>query len=189
VNLAYGARQSGELMFSDYRYHSLDLPDLLLPLSACFLGVSFVVVVWTVFIRKYLEEGQRPTVNMLVPYVAMYVWWMPFTRQHEFYFLLIPLFHSLQYLVVAGKLEHARLRDSSGYEIKAAAIVIAIVTAGWLSFDFMPSTLDSWLGTFQAWRIFFFFTAAMLFINIHHYFIDNVIWRSRDPVMRQYLLR
>jgi hypothetical protein len=28
----------------------------------------------------------------------------------------------------------------------------------------------------------------MLFINIHHYFIDNVIWRFRDPVVRQRLL-
>jgi hypothetical protein len=28
----------------------------------------------------------------------------------------------------------------------------------------------------------------MLFINIHHYFIDNVIWRFRDPVVRQHLL-
>jgi hypothetical protein len=36
--------------------------------------------------------------------------------------------------------------------------------------------------------MFFFFTAAMLFINIHHYFIDNVIWRFKDPEVRNYLL-
>jgi hypothetical protein len=28
----------------------------------------------------------------------------------------------------------------------------------------------------------------MLFINIHHYFIDNVLWRFRDPEVREYLL-
>ena len=189
LNLAYGGRQSGELAFSHYRYRSIDLPDLLLPLSAGFVAVSLAVVAWGVFRRTYVEAGRLPGVNMLVPYVAMYVWWMPFMRQHEFYFLLIPLFHSLQYLVVAGKLEHARLWGTPRYELKAAALVMAIVAAGWLSFDFLPSVLDSWLDTFQAWRIFFFFTAAMLFINIHHYFIDNVIWRSRDPAMKRYLLR
>jgi len=30
--------------------------------------------------------------------------------------------------------------------------------------------------------------AAMLFINTHHYFIDNVVWRFKDPQVRAYLL-
>jgi hypothetical protein len=188
LNLAYGSRHGGELVFSHYRYYAIDLPDVLLPLSACFVTVSFFLVAWSVFHRKYVDDGQLPTINMLVPYLAMYVWWMPFTRQQEFYFLLIPLFHSLQYLAVAGKLEHAQLRNTAGYEVKAAVIVVALIVAGWISFDLMPSALDAWLDTFKSWKIFFFFTGAMLFINIHHYFIDNVIWRSRDPVMKHYLL-
>jgi hypothetical protein len=188
LNLAYGSQHSGPLAFSHYSYYAVDLPDVLAPLSACVLAVGFVLVVWTVFHRKYAEEGQLPSLNMLVPYVAMYVWWLPLMRQHEFYFMLIPLFHSLQYLVVAGKCEHSRLRSSARYEVKATAVVLAVVAAGWLSFDLVPSALDARLGTFDAWRIFFFFTAAMLFINIHHYFIDNVIWRFRDPVVKQHLL-
>ena len=35
---------------------------------------------------------------------------------------------------------------------------------------------------------FFFFTAAMLFINVHHYFFDNVLWRFKNPEVRAYLL-
>ena len=31
-------------------------------------------------------------------------------------------------------------------------------------------------------------TAAMLFINVHHYFIDNVLWRFKDPEIRAHLL-
>ena len=51
-----------------------------------------------------------------------------------------------------------------------------------------PAHFDSRLGTFDAWGILFFVTSAMLFINIHHYFIDNVIWRFKDPEVRAYLL-
>jgi hypothetical protein len=29
--------------------------------------------------------------------------------------------------------------------------------------------------------------AVTVFINIHHYFIDNVIWRGTNPDMRKYL--
>ena len=50
------------------------------------------------------------------------------------------------------------------------------------------NTLDTALGTFAAWQMFFFFTAAMLFINVHHYFIDNVLWRFKNPEVRAYLL-
>jgi hypothetical protein len=188
LNLAYGSQQGGPLAFSHYSYYSIALPDLLVPLSAGILAMGTAAVIWTVFWGKYAEDGQRPTLNMLVPYIAMYVWWLPSMRQHEFYFLLIPFFHSLQYLAVAAKFEHGRLRSLARYEVRATGIVVAVIAAGWLSFDLIPSTLDKWLGTFDAWRIFFFFTAAMLFINIHHYFIDNVLWRFRDPAVKQYLL-
>ena len=188
MNLAHGSRQGGPLTFSHYRYYSIDLPDVLFPVSVCILFAGLLVVVGRVFYRNYARNGQLPTINMLVPFVAMYLWWIPILRQHEFYFLLIPLFHSLQYLAVACKLEHARLRDSIHYEVKATAIVLGVIICGWLSFDFVPSTLDKWLGTFDAWHIFFFFTAAMLFINIHHYFIDNALWRFRDPTVKRYLL-
>ena len=63
-----------------------------------------------------------------------------------------------------------------------------LVVAGWLAFEFVPNEVDTALGTFNAWQMFFFFTAAMLFINIHHYFLDNVLWRFKDPQVRQYLL-
>jgi hypothetical protein len=67
-------------------------------------------------------------------------------------------------------------------------LVTGLVMAGWLAFEMVPNTLDTALGTFGAWHMFFFFTAAMLFINVHHYFIDNVLWRFKDPEVRAYLL-
>ena len=37
------------------------------------------------------------------------------------------------------------------------------------------------LGTGMFMFIFF------IFINVHHYFLDNVIWRRENPDMRRYL--
>ena len=67
-------------------------------------------------------------------------------------------------------------------------MTLGVIAAGWLAFELVPNTLDNYLGTFNTWNVFFFFTAATLFINIHHYFIDNVIWRFKDPIVRRYLL-
>ena len=149
---------------------------------------GLVLVVWKVFYVNYRDHGAVPSLNMLVPFIALYVWWMPETRQFEFYFLLTPMFHSLQYLAFVYKMEDTRLRGEPRRELKATILVTGIVLAGWLAFEMVPNTLDNALGTFTAWNMFFFFTAAMLFINVHHYFIDNVLWRFKDPEVRAYLL-
>jgi hypothetical protein len=175
-------------VFSQFKYYSFDLPDIAAPLSQLLVLGGLVAVVYKVFYVNYRDRGAMPGVHMLVPFIALYVWWMPQTRQYEFYFLLTPLFHSLQYLAFVYKMEDTRLRSERHRELRATSLVVGIVLAGWLAFEFVPNTLDNVLGTFNAWNMFFFFTAAMLFINIHHYFIDNVLWRFRDPEVRAYLL-
>jgi hypothetical protein len=175
-------------VFSQFKYYSFDLPDVAAPLSVLLVAGGFALVLYRVLYANYRERGAVPGVNMLVPFIALYVWWLPQTRQFEFYFLLTPLFHSLQYLAFVYKMEDTRLRGERHREIKATSLVVGLVLAGWLAFEMLPNTLDNALGTFTAWQMFFFFTAAMLFINIHHYFIDNVLWRFRDPHVKAYLL-
>ena len=188
LNFVGGNRRETQLTFSDFKYYTLDLPDILYPITATLVAAGFALVVWKVFYANYAATRQLPTANVVIPFVALYVWWMPLSRQQEFYLLLTPLFHSLQYLAFVFKMEDSRLRSASRYEVRATIVALGVIAAGWLAFELIPNTLDNWLGTFNTWNMFFFFTAAMLFINIHHYFIDNVIWRFKDPVVRKYLL-
>jgi len=174
--------------FGGFSYSSFDLPDIAEPVSELIVGAGFLLVLFKVFYAHYKATGQRPSLNLLAPFVAMYVWWLPQTRQDEFYFLLIPLFHSLQYLAFAYKMEDTRLRGVRHRDVWATVTIAGVVLAGWLAFEFVPDALDSRLGTVDAWGLSFFMIAAMLFINIHHYFIDNVVWRFKDPQVRAYLL-
>jgi hypothetical protein len=174
--------------FAGFSYSSLDLPDIARPIAEAVVYAGFALVVYKVFYANYRTTGERPSLNLLAPFVALYLWWLPVTRQDEFYFLLTPLFHSLQYLAFVYKVEDTRLRGASHREARATALVIGTVLAGWLAFEFVPNTMDTRLGTFDAWGTSFFLIAAMLFINIHHYFIDNVVWRLKDPRVRAYLL-
>jgi hypothetical protein len=174
--------------FSQFKYYSFDLPDLLVPITTFIVYAGFALVAYEVFWKNYKERGQTPGINMVVPFVALYVWWLPITRQYEFYFLLTPFFHSLQYLAFVYKMEDARIRGLRHPEVRGTIVAFGLVLAGWLAFEFIPNEVDTALGTFNAWQMFFFFTAAMLFINIHHYFIDNVLWRFKDPEIQKYLL-
>jgi hypothetical protein len=174
--------------FVGFTFSSFDLPDVLHPLSQVVVAGAVWLVVRDVFSANYRATQQRPSLQMLVPAVALVVWWLPLTRQEEFFYLLAPLFHSLQYLAFVYKVEGARLRDARRRSAAAAGLAVGIVIAGWLAFEFLPRSADARFGTPAAWQVPFFFAAAYLFINIHHYFIDNVIWRMKDPRVRASLL-
>ena len=188
MNFVYSNISGSESIFSNFKYHTLDLPNVAGPISQLVVGAGFCLVVYRVFYGNYRDTGQVPSLNLLAPFVALYIWWLPQTRQYEYYFLLTPLFHSLQYLAFVYKMEDSRLKTVKHREVQATAVIVGVVLAGWLFFEFLPNTVDNVLGTYNSWQMFFFFTAAMLFINIHHYFIDNVLWRFRDPEVREYLL-
>jgi len=188
LNFAQGNAAGAQNNFSQFTYYSFDLPDVLVPITALIVAAGALLVGYEVFWKNYKERGQAPSVNMIVPFAALYVWWLPITRQYEFYFLLTPFFHSLQYLAFVYKMEDTRLRGLDHPEIRGTIVAFGIVLAGWLAFEFVPNEIDTALGTFNAWQMFFFFTAAMLFINSHHYFIDNVLWRFKDPEIQKYLL-
>jgi hypothetical protein len=188
LNFVSNNAQGAQFSFSQFTYYSLDLPDIAVPLAGLLVAAGFIATCYTVFYVNYRDRGELPGVNVVVPFVALYVWWLPQTRQSEFYFLLTPLFHSLQYLPFVYKMEDERLRHVRYRELRATMVVVGAVLAGWLAFEFVPNSIDNQLHTFNAWHMFFFFTAAMLFINIHHYFLDNVLWRLRDPKVRAYLL-
>jgi hypothetical protein len=188
LNFAQGNQAGAQNNFSQFKYYSFDLPDILVPIATFVVAMGALLVAYEVFWKNYKERGEGPGVNMVVPFLALYVWWLPITRQYEFYFLLTPFFHSLQYLAFVYKMEDTRLRGLNHPEIRGTILAFAIVLAGWLAFELVPNEVDTVLGTFNAWQMFFFFTAAMLFINIHHYFIDNVLWRFKDPEIQKYLL-
>ena len=188
LNFVDNNLRGAQANFSQFRYHSFDLPDIAAPIAQFIVAVGFFWTVYSVFYRNYRDRGELPSINLVVPFLALYVWWLPLMRQNEFYFLLTPLFHSLQYLAFVYKMEDTRLRTHPRREVAATMLVAGIVLAGWMAFELVPNTIDTQLGTFNSWQMFFFFTAAMLFINIHHYFIDNVLWRFRDPNVQKYLL-
>ncbi|MEQ1760618.1 MAG: hypothetical protein ABL986_20090 [Vicinamibacterales bacterium] len=171
-----------------FSYSSFDLPDALLPLAWIVIIGTLVLCGHTVVYANRRRYQRWPSANLVVPFAAIYIWWLPITRQSEFYLLLAPLFHSLQYLAFVYRFEEVSLRDAPKRELRATALMGSVVVAGWLGFEFLPVMADVRFETVGRWGFYFFIVAATLFINIHHYFIDSALWRFRDPVVRRNLL-
>jgi hypothetical protein len=171
-------------------FGSLGLPPVARTVTNVALVVGIVAIV-SVFVAIGRETGRRPPAVVLAPIVALYVWWSPATF-HPAYAYAVPMFHSLQYLPFVAKMERQApqvgLRSGRGPGRRLAVIAAALAVAGWAVFAGIPHTLDRWMGTPAALGPAFFVLAVTVCVNIHHYFIDHVIWRLDDERLRTRLL-
>lgn len=185
-------------------YQTFDLPDWLVPLNYAFLGVSLAWLGW-VLLQKWAREGRLPNKTALCSFAAIYVWYLPQTY-HPHFFYLIPFFHSLQYMLFVWALKRGQCLDAArdaakdgepsaaparqrlAFFARFAGFWAAITLLAAMAFHWVPQYLNSAApydrGLFGKELYSFLF---ITFINIHHYFIDSVIWRRDNPDLKRYL--
>lgn len=168
-------------------YQSWGLPRGGIQLTG-FITLALVTgVIYRVLLQNW-RKGFAPSVNLVTPYLALLFWFLPFLRQTEYFLYFVPFFHSLQYLLFVYRVERS-LPSEAESETQWTLVMFGLVAAGWLLFEFLPGNLDVWLDHVRTFGLSFFLICASLLLNIHHYFLDNVLWRLKDDaVVRKALL-
>jgi MFS superfamily sulfate permease-like transporter len=180
----YGSKSN----FYGLGFMQWDFYDWLYPVSLVISSLSFFGILIFVFFKNWQTDKSWPSANMLIPFIAMCVWWLPVARQNEFYIYLTPFFHSLQYLVFIYKFETVSAAEKSANSQTLIWVSLFLIISGWAAFELIPNGLDQAFMSRQNLSIPFFLIAFNLFINIHHYFIDNAIWRFKDPEVKKHIL-
>jgi hypothetical protein len=180
----------GDFDYSGIRYGSLALPRWVVP--ATNLGIVFGAAAAVAILARLWRTNDRvPPALMVVPIAAMFAWWLPAAYNPTF-FVLVPMFHSLQYLPFAAKVEHGRVaaRVSGSHRVRRRLLLTgaAIAVAGWLAFEIGPNVADTAAGSSRSLGLLYFTAMIPVAINIHHYFIDHVIWRSDEPEVFSHLV-
>lgn len=170
-------------------YYSFHVPLALLSLSAAAAVISTLRSLKICFMRLLPGGEGLPVTGVIIYFTTLYLWlagrFVPIAA------LLVPAFHSLQYLVIVGRVEINRSvalsdgRQQRAYLIKFALISVLLGVVGFFS---APVMLDSTFADIQpvfGGAAFMFIFA--IFINIHHYFMDNVIWRADNSETAKYL--
>lgn len=166
----------------------LGLPSLLIPLSAAIAGGLGAAALYLVFYSNYRRHRRVPSLNLLIPWLAYLIWWIPCLRQNEFYLAAIPFFHSLQYLPFAYRIEAPRLARARRPEVLVSAGLALLIFAGFCAFELVPGLLDHGFETTWYLKTWFFMISFAVFINIHHFFIDSAIWKLDQKEVRASLL-
>lgn len=142
--------------------------------------------------RKWHRERALP----LSPLVGMLcsVWlWTVYSGVDPLFIYLIPALHSVQYLYFVWLLKRNQARAYEGppsFGRPPTAVLGALAAGalllGLVLFHLLPSGLDAALVDRRAARFSDlgptpYFAALFTFVNLHHYFMDFVIWRRENP--------
>ena len=144
------------------------------------------------FNRLSERVGQPVPKRSWIPWVATYSWYFmaDFLGADLFAIAAIQIFHALQYLSFPLRVElnhfsdsHRESKDKGFQRTTHMTIYYALLIGfGWFAFKEIgdPS------GSSSALRI-MIAACVVSGINIHHYCIDNVIWKIRKPEVRSAL--
>jgi len=169
-----------------------------LELVAGALLASSTLALGALVLRKW--RGQRQALP-LVPLASFLVtiWsWTIYSRLDPVVQYLIPALHSLQYLYFVWLMRSNQARAEEGpptfgrsSSLRLGLLALGALGLGWLLFRGAPSLLDELfvprlrrgqlpdaLGQTP------FFATFFVVVNIHHYFMDHVIWRRDNPDTR-----
>ncbi|WP_433933646.1 hypothetical protein AB3662_04660 [Sorangium cellulosum] len=181
-------------------YTSLAHPPGLELATGVAFGASALALLW-VLARRWRAERRLPPVAPLAGFFITVWLWTVYSSLDRLMVYLIPALHSVQYLYFVWLLKRNEAREAEGppsfgkpTALRLGVLAASAVALGWMLFRGAPAFLDAALvlgasageataGLGETP----YFAAIYVFVNIHHYFMDSVIWRRDNPDTR-YLL-
>lgn len=175
-------------------FRSVAHPPGLERLTQVVFFASVVPLVW-VLARKWRREGRLPLVTPLTALVCSVWVWSVYSSADPLVRYVIPALHSVQYLYFVYLLRRGEAREREGpphFEMSARArlgvLAVSALGLGWVLFHGAPTALDDLLvprrSRFTDLGATPYFAAVYAFVNLHHYFMDFVIWRRDNPETR-----
>lgn len=159
--------------------------------SGAALGVMLV--------RKWARESRVPPLSAVLGLLITIWLWTVFTRLDPLLAFVIPALHSLQYLYFVALLRGNQAREAAGpptfkgnTQRQLFVLAAGAVALGWMMLRGLPGWLDDAFVSFAASRSREladlgptpYLAAFVSVVNIHHYFMDRVIWRREHPETR-----
>ncbi len=167
------------------------------------LFAGSALVLGLALFRKWRREARLPPLAPLTGLLVSIWVWSVYSSADPLLVYVIPALHSVQYLYFVWLLAHnqARAEEQPPYfGAKAGQRLLwlgaSAITLGWLLFHLAPDLFDgARLAQHRHARVLLgdlgptpYFAAFFAFVNIHHYFMDSVLWRRENPDTR-YLQR
>jgi len=140
-------------------------------------GIAFLGLT----LRACRAVGRRLAPIVLIPSVAQFIWFVPGSGEAAF-LEFVPAFHSLQYLLIAWGIQLQERLDAAPR--RASGRFVGYETARWYAINVAGGALLFWLlPRIFSWGagtdLLFASGVVLAGVQIHHFFVDGVIWKLR----------
>ena len=198
---------TGVQPYYDITYDVTAYPEWLVT-GTLVLSLVSTAIAGGVLLKHWLYDKKGISANGVLGYFASIYLWVMLPYMNDGFYVFIPLFHSLQYLPFVYKYKkseftrqlHAPEGDPKKTRRRAftwiTVFTAAGVALGALFFKFIPEYIDAhpWAVSSNTIQLLnldpqFFIIAFIVFINVHHFFIDSAFWRRDNTKVQQYLFR
>ena len=181
--------------YYDIKYMAINMPDGLVFWTGVIAAVTTILAV--IALVQNVRRSRRMSWGGLLGYTSSSYFWVLFAAVHPLFFYMVPFFHSLQYLAFVYKFkksEFEKTRDAAvpawRQGLKPAAFILAGFILGGAMMDWLPKWFDTRVALENAgFTRNYYLVSFLLFINIHHFFIDNAFWRRDNKEVQEYLFR
>ena len=192
LNQAYNQRHLWGL-----KYFTFAVPAWLLAIAGLAVATSSLVTLHMLWKRNHM--GRKAPLTGLMAYGVTLYLWVLFGALNPLWLLVIPALHSLQYLAVVYRFqtnyEVARAKSGDGFgaalfshRVQLTIFAVLGFAIGAALFWLLPNWLDA---RFSYEKDIFgptlFLFLFWIFVNVHHYFLDSVIWRRENPETKLHL--
>jgi hypothetical protein len=167
----------------------LGIPSFFVPIATVGMWTACAVFIGSALLRKVRGQTTLPWV-LFLPAASHFVWFV-LGRGWASFQEFVPFFHSLQYLLVAWAIqlkERAETTQRGGSypfvareTLRFAGINIA---GGAVLFHFLPQAASTISGT----SIAFASGVVLAGVQIHHFFVDGVIWKLKRTTVSSPLM-
>lgn len=175
----------------DLPYSAISFPLLGIPKWTASIfnsaAYGFALALFLAFWQLRAKKQHLPWIIAL-PLFVQYLWFVQGADVYSFQ-LFVSSFHGLQYLLIAWSMQLALhhpwpTSNPSLFLIKKTSLWLGfILLGGFTLFYLLPLGLSHF-----GWKIAFSSAIVFAILQIHHFFVDGVIWKLRDENVSRYLM-
>ncbi len=188
---------AGEFEEKGVVYFAPAHPRWLELLAGAALGLSTIALAGVLLVKWRRERKMLPIAPLSGLLITVWSWTI-YSSIDPLIRYVIPALHSIQYLYFVWLMKRNEARESEGppmfgrpVAVRVGALALSALGLGWFLFRGAPTFLDTVFASRPRHGVGAdalgetpFFAAFFVVVNIHHYFMDNVIWRRDNPDTR-----
>ena len=174
--------------FYGVQYPSMQIPELIARIAEYGMWIAFFAFIGMIIYWSYRNRRVMPLIVVL-PAATQYLWFVQSVYIPSFQ-EFVPMLHSLQYILIAWgiqlkeKMDVKQIAPSKKYVTTETTrwFVINLI-GGVLLFYYLPK-----IGVAFGYTSLFSIAVIYAAIQIHHFFVDGVIWKLKNNTVSHPLM-